>query len=96
MVTIIFKKEKAGLSSDLIIEIARRLREALGDRLVALDSVNTPDGSNVRIVVRDKTFEDVKKIMKIIGEIEEKHDIHGKILPEIIGESVAGESSEES
>ena len=86
MVTIIFKKRKIGLDSALAIEIAKRLHKILGDKLVAVNTIDGFDGSNIRIVVKGKTFEDVKKIMKIIGEVEEEFDAHGKILPEVIDE----------
>mgnify|MGYP000707543814 CR=1 FL=1 len=87
MVTIIFKKRKIGLDSALAIEIAKRLHKILGDKLVAVNTIDGFDGSNIRIVVKGKTFEDIKKIMKIIGEVEEEFDAHGKILPEITGEA---------
>ncbi|RLE67542.1 MAG: hypothetical protein DRJ45_09320 [Thermoprotei archaeon] len=96
MVTIIFEEKKNSLDSSLAIELAKKLREVLGDKLIALNTTNGFDGSNVRIIVKNKTFEDNRKIMQVIGEIEEKFDIHGKILPEILGEESVEYLSEES
>ncbi len=75
--------EKSIEKEDIILELARELRRELGGELVGVESYSGPDGSNVRIIVRDKTWEVVDKVIEAIWRFEKKKGIEGTILPEI-------------
>ena len=96
MVSIVFEKKDVGLNNTLIIEIAKRLYNIFGDRLIAVNTIDAFDGSNVRIVIKGKNFDDTRKVMEVIEEIEDAFDAHGKILPEIIGVENVEEISEKN
>jgi len=75
------KDEK--LSKQVIDELSARLRGVLKNNLVCVESFDGPDGENVKIVVREKTWEVVDRIMEEIWRIEVEKGIEGKILPSI-------------
>jgi len=79
----IFFPEKEIELEDIIIELAHHLRQVLGRNLVCVESFDGPDGENVKIVVREKTWEVVDRIMEEIWRIEVEKGIEGKILPSI-------------
>ena len=96
VVSVLFKEGKGGLNAEVVIDLSKRLLEIFGERLIAVTTIEGFDGSNVRVVLRGKTFDDVRRVMDVVGEIEEKYDMHGKILPEVVGEDYVEIISEES
>ncbi|MGQ4893867.1 MAG: hypothetical protein ACP6IQ_04495 [Candidatus Njordarchaeia archaeon] len=76
------------LTSDIINKLNEQISKYLGNNLVAVESYDGSDGSNVKIVVRKKDWATIEKIFSVIKDIETELNIPGEILPEIerIGE----------
>ena len=61
-----------------------KLVEILNDNLLAVESFDGWDGSNVRIVVRTKEDEVIEKIFDAIEKVEQELDVPGTIIPDIV------------
>jgi len=81
----IFFPEKRDRIEDIIIELAPRLRRNLGSTLVGIESFDGCDGENMKIIVREKTWDVMEKIMEIIWAVEVEKNIEGRIFPSIEG-----------
>ena len=77
-------KKKIDRIDKLVIRIAERLLEVLGQNLVKLETIEGWDGSNIRIIVKEKTDEVIEKIINTISKIEEKEGKIGVIVPDIV------------
>ena len=71
------------ISDEIILMLRNKLKEKLGDNLIDVESFSGPDGSNIRITVRKKTWETIDKILEVIWQLERERGIEGSILPEI-------------
>ena len=61
-----------------------KLVEILNDNLLAVESFDGWDGSNVRIVVRTKEDEVIEKIFDAIEKVEQELGVPGTIIPDIV------------
>jgi len=77
---ILFPEKKSDME-DLFIKLASRLRHILGDNLVSIESFAGPNGENVKIIVREKTWNVVDKVMEEVWRLEVEENIEGEILP---------------
>jgi len=68
----VFFPEKKLEIEDIIIEIAHRLRRILGGQLVVVESIDGPDGENIKIIVREKNWETIDKIMEEIWRMKSR------------------------
>ena len=68
----------------LILEIAKKLFTKMGDNIIGIESKDTWDGANLRIIVKDDSNEIIDKIMEIVYEEIEKNNAYGEIIPEIV------------
>ena len=77
---ILFPEKKSDME-DLFIKLASRLRHILGDNLVSIESFAGPNGENVKIIVREKTWNVIDKVMEEVWRLEVEENIEGEILP---------------
>jgi len=77
--------------TDIVLaRLFSRLAETLNDNLIAVESFDGWDGSNVRIVVRVKSDEVVEKIFDIIERVEREAGTPGIIIPDIVTQDELG------
>ena len=82
-VAVVLMKRFADFDS-IVILLAKRLFEKLDGIILRVESFSGFDGSNVRIVVSDKSDHVVDKILEVIGEVERTLGIAGRIIPDIV------------
>ena len=75
--------ESVIIDKQVIKELFDKLKNVLGDNLVSVESFNGADGENVKIVVREKNWEVIDKIMEEIWRLETERNLEGKIIPSI-------------
>ena len=80
----IFLKKPYTKRDKVILEIAEKLFGEMSENIVGLESRDSWDGANLRIIVRDDTSDIIDKIMEIVYKEIEKHDALGEIIPEIV------------
>ena len=80
----IFLDKPYSRKDETIINIAKELFNELGDIVVGLETHESWDGSNLRILVKDDTSEIIDKVLNIVYKIIEKHNAYGEIIPEIV------------
>jgi len=77
-------REPLSYLDDIIIKLFEVLMKKLSNTLILVESYDSWDGSNVKIVVKVKSDEVVEKIFDAIESIERRFGIPGKIIPDIM------------
>ena len=77
-------REPLSYLDDIIIKLFEVLMKKLSNTLILVESYDSWDGSNVKIVVKVKSDEVVEKIFDAIESIERRFGIPGKIIPDIV------------
>ncbi len=68
----------------LIMDLSKTLVRELGESLLLVETHEGSDGSNVRILVREKSDSVVEKIFNAIEEVERRNNKPGEIIPDIV------------
>ncbi len=74
------------------LRIASELFNEFGGIIKGVQRVESWDGSNLRIIVKEDNPETIEKIMKKVYKILEKNNAIGEIIPEIVSENDDKES----
>ena len=80
-VSIYFRDSKDS-KEKIVLVIAEELRKLLGERLVLVEKTDLPDGSNLRVVIKNLKREDIRKTIEVIYEISRREKVQD-ILPHI-------------
>ena len=78
-----FSKAEAKPRRDIVDSIEKSLKRALPNVVVGVEAVETGDGANLRIIVRDDSAEIIDRIMEIVYAEIDRHNAYGEIIPEI-------------
>lgn len=68
----------------ILVKLFDRLIQIIGDNLLSVESFEGWEGSNVRIIVRNKSDEIIEKIFNTIEEVEKELGKPGTIIPDIV------------
>jgi len=82
-ITIFIKKQYTDRDK-VILEIAKELFREMSNNIIGLESRDSWDGANLRIIVKDDSSKVIDKIMEIVYKEIERNNAYGEIIPEIV------------
>ena len=68
---------------DALDTFIKRLRQVFKDRLVLVESGNFGD-FNVRVIIRDRSDEDIDKVLEIARQIEKEYQMAARFVVDVI------------
>jgi len=83
-ITVLTRKLLKRPIDDAVLLLSGKLFSRLGGNLLLVESFDGADGSNVRIVVREKNDSIIDTILRTIGEVEDALGVVGLIFPDIV------------
>ncbi len=78
---------KVTISNNLMEKLRNELKRIMSNNFVGLYSVDTWEGCNVRIIVREKNEETYRKIFETIERLELEFGCPATIIPDIVEEN---------
>jgi len=83
-VSILVKHNLAMPLDDAVLLLSRKLFCVLSNNLLLVESFEGADGSNVRIVVKEKDDDVIEAILKVVSDVENELGVVGLIFPDIV------------
>ena len=83
-ITVLIKKTLQKPIDNAVLLISKKLIPVLGENLLLVESFDGADGSNVRIVVKEKTDSVIDAVLRVVGEVEDELGVVGLIFPDIV------------
>ena len=83
-ITVLIKKTLQKPIDNAVLLISKKLIPVLGENLLLVESFDGADGSNVRIVVKEKTDSVIDAVLRVVGDVEDELGVVGLIFPDIV------------
>jgi len=83
-IAVLVKRTPTTSLDDIILLLSRKLLSLLHDNLLLVESFEGADGSNVRVVVREKSDDVIDTVLRGVSEVEDELGVVGVIFPDIV------------